>query len=96
VNDTYQQFSAFLQLPQKKILSFGGWGLSTDPSTYNELRYAMSPDNVDTFVGNIVDYIGAQQLDGVDIDWEYPGVRFPCPLYHLSYIHNSQRLFIGT
>ncbi|KAH8692178.1 glycoside hydrolase family 18 protein [Talaromyces proteolyticus] len=73
VNDTYKQFPAFLQLPQNKILSFGGWGISTDPSTYNELRSAMNPANVDTFVTNIVDYLNEQKLDGVDIDWEYPG-----------------------
>ncbi|CRG88879.1 hypothetical protein PISL3812_05914 [Talaromyces islandicus] len=73
VNDTYKQFPAFLQLPQKKILSFGGWDISTDPSTYNELRSAMNPDNVETFIANIVDYVNEQKLDGVDIDWEYPG-----------------------
>ncbi|KAH6997387.1 glycoside hydrolase family 18 protein [Ilyonectria destructans] len=72
VNDTYKQLSDFLTLPNKKILSFGGWGYSTDPKTYESLRTAMNPGNVDKLVGNIVSYL-KKGWDGVDIDWEYPG-----------------------
>lgn len=73
VNDTYKQLSDFLTLPNKKILSLGGWGYSTDPKTYESLRTAMNPGNVDKLVGNIVSYL-KKGWDGVDIDWEYPGV----------------------
>ncbi|KAJ2484373.1 hypothetical protein IWW37_006161, partial [Coemansia sp. RSA 2050] len=31
----------------KKIVSFGGWGISTDVATYQHLRNAMLPSNVD-------------------------------------------------
>lgn len=74
VNDTMEQLPLFLEIPQKKILSFGGWALSTSPGTYDDLRLAMDPSNVDTFVTNIVDYLNNKGFDGVDIDWEYPGV----------------------
>ncbi|KAK3940475.1 killer toxin alpha/beta [Diplogelasinospora grovesii] len=73
VNDTYNQMPNFINLQQKKILSFGGWGFSTDPSTFEILRTAMQPANSGTFAQKIVDYLNANGFDGVDIDWEYPG-----------------------
>ncbi|CRL17930.1 Glycoside hydrolase, family 18, catalytic domain [Penicillium camemberti] len=33
----------------------------------------MDPANVDTFVQNIFDFVINNNLDRVDIDWEYPG-----------------------
>lgn len=83
INDTYNQFNDFMALDGvRKIVSFGGWGYSTDPATYEMLRSAMDPANVDTFVSNIVDFVEKKGLDGVDIDWEYPGVSIavssPC------------------
>ncbi|KAL7932039.1 glycoside hydrolase family 18 protein [Trichoderma chlorosporum] len=73
INDTYKQLDDFIQLPQKRILSFGGWGFSTSAATYDKLRQAMYPAHVDTFVDSIVTYIDQKGFDGVDIDWEYPG-----------------------
>ncbi|RFU75800.1 glycoside hydrolase family 18 [Trichoderma arundinaceum] len=72
INDTFNQLPDFLSLPQKKIVSFGGWGFSTDPTTFEILRNAMNPDNVNTFVDYIAAYI-QNDWDGIDIDWEYPG-----------------------
>lgn len=73
VTDNYKQWDQFTKLKAKKIISFGGWGLSTEPATYNLLRNAMNPPNVGRFVDNIIAYVNKNNLDGVDIDWEYPG-----------------------
>ncbi|KAL4996287.1 hypothetical protein BDV10DRAFT_187234 [Aspergillus recurvatus] len=74
INDTYNQWDDFKSMPQvRKILSFGGWGFSTSAATYNRLREAMQPANVDTFVQNVFDFVEANGLDGIDFDWEYPG-----------------------
>lgn len=74
LNDTHKQFDDFTKLQGvKKIISLGGWGYSTDPATYNKLREAISPKYAETFANSIVDFIRAKNLDGVDIDWEYPG-----------------------
>lgn len=83
INDTYHQWEDFTNLlVAKKILSFGGWGESTSPSTYNQLRDAMHPANVDTFVQNIFDFIMNNNLNGVDFDWEYPGVSSLISSFH--------------
>jgi len=58
----------------KKILSFGGWTFSTDPATYQIFRDGTNPTNREALAQNIADFINANGLDGVDIDWEYPGV----------------------
>ncbi|OIW30765.1 hypothetical protein CONLIGDRAFT_614022 [Coniochaeta ligniaria NRRL 30616] len=70
---TYE-FNAFLRLTGvKRILSFGGWDFSTDPSTYNIFRSGVTSANRLTMATNIANFIKANDLDGVDIDWEYPG-----------------------
>ncbi|KAJ2757055.1 hypothetical protein GGI19_000351, partial [Coemansia pectinata] len=57
----------------KKIVSLGGWGISTDVTTYQHLRNAMLPSNVDAVVDNLINWMNTNGLDGLDIDWEYPG-----------------------
>ncbi|OBT95608.2 hypothetical protein VE01_05878 [Pseudogymnoascus verrucosus] len=56
----------------KKILSLGGWSFSAEPPTYHIFRDAVRPGNQDTFVANIVSFVTEHDLDGIDIDWEYP------------------------
>ncbi|OKL59809.1 hypothetical protein UA08_04952 [Talaromyces atroroseus] len=74
VTDDGNQFQDFLKLSGvKRVVSFGGWGYSTDPSTYATLRNAMTDANRDTFVDNIKLFATVNNLDGIDIDWEYPG-----------------------
>lgn len=75
VNDTYSQWDDFKALVgAKRILSFGGWGYSTDSATFDILRQAMTAANVNAFTDNVVGFLTANGLDGVDFDWEYPGV----------------------
>lgn len=69
------QFQQFLKLPSplKRIMSFGGWAFSTDPSTYMIFREAVAPANAQAFAQNVANFLAANNLDGVDFDWEYPG-----------------------
>ena len=81
VEDSHSQWDGFMSLNEvKRIVSFGGWGFSTNSTTYEILRSAMGPDNRDVFVANIVAFVERTGVDGVDIDWEYPGVRYFPPL----------------
>ncbi|KAF3392821.1 hypothetical protein F1880_008720 [Penicillium rolfsii] len=57
----------------KKILSFGGWDFSTKPETYNIFRQGTQAANRLKLATNIANFIKVNNLDGVDIDWEYPG-----------------------
>lgn len=75
INNTDEQWRGFKGLDNvKKIVSFGRWGFSTETSTYDIPRRAMEPKNRDTFVKNMVAFAQAAGVDGIDIDWEYPGV----------------------
>jgi chitinase len=74
IDDKLGQFPRFTSLVgTKRIVSFGGWGFSTDPSTYQVLRNAMQPANAGTFATKVVNFLNKNGLDGVDFDWEYPG-----------------------
>jgi GH18 family chitinase len=57
-----------------KILSIGGWSFSTDPSTYHIFRNGVTPGNRRAMASQIAQFVNANDLDGVNIDWEYPGV----------------------
>ncbi|TQV98247.1 glycosyl hydrolases family 18 [Cordyceps javanica] len=57
----------------KKILSFGGWEFSNAPATYDIFRRGVQAGNREVLAKNIANFINDNGLDGVDIDWEYPG-----------------------
>ncbi|KAL2813996.1 hypothetical protein BJX63DRAFT_431632 [Aspergillus granulosus] len=72
--DEYNQWEDFKNIATaRRIISFGGWGYSTEPETYDILREAMSPPNRRTFATNVANFVKDEGLDGVDFDWEYPG-----------------------
>jgi GH18 family chitinase len=74
---TTYEFQNFLSLTgSKRILSFGGWDFSTDIGTYMIFRNGVTAANRITMAANIANFIKDNNLDGVDIDWEYPGVSF--------------------
>jgi GH18 family chitinase len=57
----------------KRVLSFGGWAFSTEPATYSIFRNGVKSANRLKMAKSIVNFINEHDLDGVDIDWEYPG-----------------------
>ncbi|KAH7239549.1 hypothetical protein BKA59DRAFT_495902 [Fusarium tricinctum] len=68
------QFKTFALLPGvKRILSFGGWDFSALPATYSIFREGVKPANRLKMAQKIAAFIIEWDLDGVDIDWEYPG-----------------------
>lgn len=67
------QWNAFKNLKAKRIISLGGWADSTEPGKYNILREAIIT-NREKFATNLAQFAKDEGLDGVDIDWEYPGV----------------------
>lgn len=70
----FDQFKAMTGI--KRIISFGGWEFSTASATYRILRQATRIENRQKFAANVVAFINKHGLDGVDLDWEYPGVSF--------------------
>ncbi|RBQ71063.1 hypothetical protein VDGD_07000 [Verticillium dahliae] len=70
-----EQFDKFVKLKSsfKKVLSFGGWAFSNEPATSHIFRNAVKPANSLRFATNVINFIAANGLDGVDFDWEYPG-----------------------
>ncbi|KAF3482628.1 killer toxin alpha/beta [Arthroderma uncinatum] len=72
IRDQFNKFKD-MKAPFKKIVSIGGWAQSTEPDTYKRYRDAMLGANTAKFVQNIVNFINENKLDGIDIDWEYPG-----------------------
>ncbi|KAH8897253.1 glycoside hydrolase [Thozetella sp. PMI_491] len=68
------QFSKFVKMTGfRKVLSFGGWAFSTDEGTFRRFREATNDKNRGAFVNNLVNFLHANDLDGLDFDWEYPG-----------------------
>lgn len=75
VSGTQEQFDGLLKLENiQRIMSFGGWGFSTDPYTHNIFRAGVRDGNRQSLATNVVKFIVDNDLDGVDFDWEYPGV----------------------
>ncbi|KAK3398714.1 hypothetical protein B0T20DRAFT_411850 [Sordaria brevicollis] len=68
------QFSEFKRVRgAKRILSFGGWDFSANPATYFIFREGVTAANRFKLASKIATFIVMHGLDGVDIDWEYPG-----------------------
>jgi chitinase len=79
VSGVLDQYTGFQNLQGiKRILSFGGWGFSTDPYTFTIFRDGVKDGARQILANNIVQFIVDANLDGVDFDWEYPGVSYLC------------------
>lgn len=57
-DDQLIQWNLFLGMTAyKRVISIGGWGFSTDPSTYNIFREAVTDDNRATLISNVVAFV---------------------------------------
>ena len=57
----------------QRIITVGGRDFSTDVSTYDIFRSAVSDKtNRATFIANTIEFLTTYDLDGIDWDWEYP------------------------
>jgi GH18 family chitinase len=82
----------------KKILSFGGWSFSTEADTFPIFRDGVTPAERLTFAENVVKFAIDNNLDGLDFDWEYPGMlrvqNCIAPTVISSYARSRHRLTI--
>lgn len=74
IDDSKIAKSTFLGISNKKIASFGGWEFSTSASTYNIFRNGVADANREKFATNLVNFLKKYNLDGIDLDWEFPGL----------------------
>jgi chitinase len=59
------------QNPKLKVLvSVGGWLWSTN---FSEI--ALTPESRKIFIDSAMDFLSRYNLDGLDVDWEYPGME---------------------
>jgi len=80
ISKNQQQFDGFVKLQGvKRIISIGGWAFSNDANTYQRFRDASANDaNRQKLARSVADMVSRNNLDGVDFDWEYPGVSCAC------------------
>ncbi|MEW6721531.1 MAG: glycosyl hydrolase family 18 protein [Thermodesulfobacteriota bacterium] len=57
----------------KVLISVGGWN-NGDDSAFNTI--SSSSGLRTTFINNIMNFVSQHNLDGVDIDWEFPGTEY--------------------
>lgn len=63
-----------LRYPALRInIAVGGWAFNDPPTSTLFSDMAGNIDNRRTFVDSVVDFLRTYGLDGIDIDWEYPG-----------------------
>lgn len=75
VKEQFQIFKGMTGV--KRIISFGGWDFSILPGTFQILREAVLSANREKFKNNLIAFVNEHDLDGIDLDWEYPGVGDP-------------------
>ncbi|KAH8883288.1 glycoside hydrolase [Thozetella sp. PMI_491] len=73
VKDQFNKFKAMTG--HHKVVAFGGWSASTFPTSYWIFREGVKDANREMLATNLANFIIANDLDGIDIDWEYPGAQ---------------------
>ena len=69
--ETLKKLNDFKEInPDLKILiSVGGWGWSGNFSDA-----VLTPESREVFANSAIDFMLRHEIDGVDLDWEYPGL----------------------
>ena len=61
----------------KRIISFGGWVFSAEYPNFPIFREGVATaENREKLSDSLVKYVVDNDLDGLDLDWEYPSVSF--------------------
>jgi chitinase len=66
--DMFDEFRDLMGM--NKILSFGGWSFSTEADTFPIFRKGVTDAQREKFANNVVNFAIANNLDGLDFDWE--------------------------
>ncbi|KAJ6597131.1 glycosyl hydrolases family 18-domain-containing protein [Mycena vulgaris] len=59
----------------KTMWAVGGWAFNDPPTQDIFSQMASTPGNRATFIANVLSQLADYGFDGIDIDWEYPGVE---------------------
>ena len=74
------------------ILGVGGWSYKDIPLDPTFEKMASSDDTREKFVENVIEYVDRYDLDGVDMDWEYPDMGQSAQNYEKLIISMSDKL----
>lgn len=58
----------------KTLLSVGGWTFNDPPSEWIFTTLAETPKSRAQFIANAIAFVRTHGFQGIDLDWEYPGV----------------------
>lgn len=94
---TTHEFDNFklLQCP-KRILSFGSRSFSDDPEALTIVCEGVTHANRLKLATNIANLIWQHDLDGVNIDWEYPPISPTLFRYLQSHLFPANMIYPGS
>ncbi|XP_035828555.1 acidic mammalian chitinase [Aplysia californica] len=73
----------------KVLLAVGGWAAGYEPF-YDVMG---SAENITEFANNVVAYLRSQNMDGLDMDWEFPGSRGSPPEDRENFTYLMKELY---
>jgi len=75
------------QHKKQVFISIGGWGIGDgggDDTRFHKM--AERPEGRHIFVKNVMQFVHAYQVDGVDLDWEYPDEDSPSADHYVALV----------